>query len=54
MSASVQVYRLRVIPASGTPDLPPSVEALFHQPFTQKELLCMLPLLQGPSLARTV
>ncbi len=42
MSASVQVYRLRVIPASGTPDLPPSVEALFHQPFTQKELLCML------------
>ena len=42
MSASVQVYRLHVIPASGTPDLPPSVEALFHQPFTQKELLCML------------
>lgn len=42
MSASVQVYRLRVIPASGTPDLPPSVEALFHQPFTQKELLYML------------
>ena len=42
MSASVQVYRLHVIPASGTPDLPPSVEALFHQPFTQKELLYML------------
>ena len=42
MSASVQGYRLRVIPASGTPGLPPSVEALFDQPFTQEELRRML------------
>ena len=42
MSVSVQGYRLRVIPASGTPGLPPSVEALFDQPFTQEELRRML------------
>ena len=42
MSVSVQGYRLCVIPASGTPVLPSSVEALFDQPFTQEELLRML------------